>query len=281
MKPIVFYHARCLDGFSGAWAAWKVFGSKAEYRPLTHDIARTPHPIKGRDLYFIDYCLPAELFDRVRRRALNVVVIDHHVTHRDIGARADTFVFDMHKSGCVLAWKYFHKKKKVPQFLLTIQDNDLFTLKRRKTLEIITALTLAERTFKIWDALARDFEKDAQRKKLEALGAILLQFKDVTVDRLLELACPVTFHGHRAYAVNTQAFYSDVGTRIYATMGVPLGITWYYKDGRIKVSLRSDGSVNTGALAARYGGGGHRGASGFWTDFDGTFPWTRRKVKTA
>lgn len=279
MKPVIFYHESCLDGFAGAWAAWKKFGNRADYRALSHEITKAPTGIAGRDVYFIDYCLPEKSFARVLKTARHVTVIDHHITHRDVAACAEQCIFNVNKSGCVLAWNYFHPKKKVPSLLLTIQDNDLFTLKRKKTLEIVTALALAEHDFDSFDTLVHTFEKATVRRCLETLGSFLLQYKDVFVSRLLEIAEPVVFHGYRAYAVNTDIFYSEAGNRVYRTLHVPLGIAWHYKDGRMKVSLRSNGSIDCGALAARYGGGGHVGAAGFWIDFDGSFPWKKSKKK--
>ena len=41
-----------------------------------------------------------------------------------------------------------------------------------------------------------------------------------------------------------------------------------HADGRVKISMRSRGSTDVGALAAEFGGGGHRLASGFVFDGD-------------
>lgn len=273
MKPIIFYHEHCLDGFAGAWAAWIKFGKAAEYRGLSHELARVPDGITDRTVYFIDYCLPEALMRRALARVRRCIIIDHHITQRSIVGTAHESVFSLSQSGCVLAWKYFHPQKKAPQLLLTIQDHDLFTLKRKYTLEVATALTLAEREFQTWSHLVRDFEDAQGRKSLVMLGSLLMRYKDEVIERILESAQRVVFHGHRACAVNTPAFYSEVGTRIYQTLPVHLGIVWYYKKGRIKVSLRSDGSVDCGALATRYGGGGHVGAAAFLLPFKGTFPW--------
>jgi len=38
------------------------------------------------------------------------------------------------------------------------------------------------------------------------------------------------------------------------------------RDGRFKVSLRSKGATNVGAVAAAFGGGGHRLAAGYTSD---------------
>ncbi len=275
-RSIVFYHANCLDGFAGAWSAWSVLKNTAEYRGLKHEKQDIPAGIDGHELFFVDYCFSLPLMLRIKKRARSLTIIDHHISHKDVLSCADDSSFDLGKSGCVLAWEYFHPGKKIPELLLTIQDIDLFTLKRPKTLEYAASLFLVEFDFKQWGRLVKEFETSTKRKELAALGARLLQFKEKYVTRLLDSAEPVSFHGVPAYVVNTDIFYSEAGNRIYRTLDVPLGIAWHYKDGKIKVSLRSDGTVDASKLALRYGGGGHVGAAAFWVEFTGTFPWKKR-----
>lgn len=272
-KIIVFYHGSCLDGFTGAWVARKAFGARADYRPLSHGIKKAPSGINGKVLYFIDYCPPQEIFDAMMSRSRRIVIIDHHYTNKSICETAHECFFSLKKSGCVLAWEYFYGTKKIPLFLRTVQDYDIFTLKMPHTLDIIAALSLAQRDFAQWSKIVKGFEAPSTRTRIAELGKIVTAATETAIAQLIEIAEKVTFHGHRAYAVNTHLLYSEVGTRIYQRLGVPLGIAWHYKHGRIKVSLRSDGSVDVGCLAMRYGGGGHAAAAGFWMDFDGNFPW--------
>ena len=44
--------------------------------------------------------------------------------------------------------------------------------------------------------------------------------------------------------------------------GVEVGVMLFEADGGVRVSLRSKGAVDVGAVAARFGGGGHRAAAG-------------------
>jgi hypothetical protein len=277
---LIFYHGRCLDGFAGAWAAWTVFKEKAEYRPLVHEGGGVPSGVAGRDVIFIDYCFDEPIMKKIKKQVRSLTIIDHHISHKHALSCADTAVFDLNKSGCVLAWEYFHPRVRVPRLLLTIQDGDLFTLKRPLTLEYTTTLRLADFDFALWNRLVREFETAAKRKERAVLGSHLLAYKRKFVERLLSIAEPVRFLGISAYAVNTEVFYSETAVEMYRTLGVHLGIAWYYKDGKIKVSLRSDGSVDTSKLAARYGGGGHIGASAFWASCPAKFPWTRRSKGT-
>ena len=55
-----------------------------------------------------------------------LVVIDHHksavVELHDIS----NTIFDMKKSGAMLAWEFFHPGKEAPKFIQYIQDRDLW-----------------------------------------------------------------------------------------------------------------------------------------------------------
>ncbi|HEY1586124.1 MAG TPA: DHHA1 domain-containing protein, partial [Polyangia bacterium] len=44
--------------------------------------------------------------------------------------------------------------------------------------------------------------------------------------------------------------------------GVEVGVMFYEADGGVRISLRSKGDVDVGAVAASLGGGGHRAAAG-------------------
>ncbi|MBI2036889.1 MAG: hypothetical protein HYT14_00835 [Candidatus Liptonbacteria bacterium] len=54
-----------------------------------------------------------------------------------------------------------------------------------------------------------------------------------------------------------------------------MGIVWYERDGQIKVSLRSNGTVNVAKFAEKFGGGGHKAAAGFAVPVNKGVPWKR------
>jgi len=79
-------------------------------------------------------------------------------------------------------------------------------------------------------------------------------------------------HGAVALLILEQATLSATGTTTaeaeglvsYARAldGVEVGVMLYEQDGGVRVSLRSKGGVDVGAVAASLGGGGHRAAAG-------------------
>ncbi|MDO8571068.1 MAG: DHHA1 domain-containing protein [bacterium] len=276
-KAAVLYHANCYDGFGGAWAAWKALKKDAEYFPVEHHV---PPPVEahGRDVYLIDFCYSQKEMDTLLKKNTKLVVLDHHVSQQAVVTSMPEYTYALDHSGCVLAWNYFHAAKPVPKLLLSIEDNDLFTFKRPHTKEFFVLLQTYQFDFTVWDRLVKDFENTSKREIYRKRGGTLLSYKDKIVEQIASEAEKVVFEGHKAYAANTPIYYSEAANRFFSpTYGCHVGISWYYRDGTLHVSLRSDGSVDVSKLAQKYGGGGHKAASGFVFPFKGVFPWKRRK----
>lgn len=273
-KPLILYHKGCFDGFSGAWAAWKFFGEKAEYLGLEH---QTPAPVsfEGRDLYFIDFCYPVSVMKKIKKVAKSITVLDHHESQQEAIRLASTYVYETNHSGCVIAWRYFFPKKPIPKLLLTVEDSDLFLLKRPFTREISAFLGLYDLDFSVWSKLAVGCEQKKKYAEYIQQGKTLLAGKDKAIEKMiLKNSEEVILDGHRVVAVNTALYYSEAGNKIYKRWpDVPFAITWYYRGGKINVSLRSNCSVDVSKIAVKYGGGGHPGAAGFSFLFRGKFPW--------
>jgi oligoribonuclease NrnB/cAMP/cGMP phosphodiesterase (DHH superfamily) len=272
-RPIVvLYHGNCVDGFTAAYAAWKKFGASAEYLPVMH---QTPPPegLHGKEIYTVDFTYKADVMNRLMKDNKRVTSIDHHVSAQHVTESTYRPLYALNHSGAVLAWKYFHPTKKIPLLSRYVEDMDLWKFKMPHTREIISYLDIFDFDFKEWDRLARDFENPAKRKKIIRDGGILLRHEERLVGRLAQNnAERVRFEGHTTFAVNTPLFHSDVGAALMKKLP-PISITWSRKNGLITVSLRSNGSVDVSKIAQRFGGGGHKSASGFAFPATKKFPW--------
>lgn len=82
----------------------------------------------------------------------------------------------------------------------------------------------------------------------------------------------VEFEGMEVLAVNTPMSASKIGNDL-VKMKPPVGIIWSELSDLIYVSLRSDGTVNVGEIASKYGGGGHPKAAGFRLPLGADKPW--------
>lgn len=273
-KPLILYHNNCLDGFSGAWAAWKKFGSRAEYRGLEHQES-PPKDFAGRTLYFIDFSYPYDVMKRIVEKSERTIVLDHHISQETSVALAHEKRFSLDHSGCELAWQYFHPQKKTPWFLEAVQDNDLHRFSRSHTRETIAYVAGFPMSFAQWSAFVRAYEPPTSRKKLIEKGKLLLQYKNQLIAKIIAKAEKVRFCGKTTYAANTPLFYSDTANALVKKHHLEFGITWFYKKGKFHISLRANGTskIDVSKIALRYGGGGHKKAAGFTVLATQGFPW--------
>lgn len=280
-KRVVAYHGNCTDGFGAAWAAWKHFGHSAEYVPVHLTDYAEIKDLRDREIYTLDFTPPRELLNELIKKNVFVTSIDHHITRKNEVPLTKDGVYDNSHSGSVLSWKYFHPKEKMPRLLSWVEDGDLWKFVVKGTKEVYAFLDLYHFNFKIWDKFAKEFENAAKRKKYLEVGSYILGYQDSAIERLAANNSDyISFEGHKLLAINSPVWNSQLGTALYKKYP-PLAMIWHERKGRIIVSLRSDGSVDVAKLAEKYGGGGHRGASGFSFPVDKKFPWKRIKNEKA
>lgn len=282
-KIIVFYHEDA-DGFTGAWSAWKKLKNTADYFPMHND--NKPLDIsalnaEGKDIYIIDYSFKPEEMKKLVAVNNKVVLIDHHITSAESAKIATESLYDISRSGASLAWKYFHQDKKIPKLVSFVEDYDLWKFQLPFTQELTLFLSAKKFDFKIWEKLADEFEDASKRKEMAMQGKIMLDYKEKLIADLLEKGEEVIFDGHRAFAVNSPVFESEIGKHIYEKKGM-LAIIWSYRKRhhkpKLKVSLRSNKNIDVSEIALKYGGGGHKSAAGFTIEKEMEFPWTPKKI---
>lgn len=272
---IILYHGDCSDGFSGAWAAWKKFGDKAEYVGVQHKNP-APEGLINKEIYLIDFTYKLEQMQKLMVENKRVTSIDHHVTAKPVAKLTQDYSFDNNHSGCVLAWQYFHPKKAVPKFLLFIEDNDIGKWLLKGTEEILAYIRAEEKNFKNWDKLVSEIENAVSRKKILEIGAAIKKFENHTVNGLVENKAEVVeFEGIKALCVNSPNFPTSIGKAIIKKMP-PLAIIWNKEPKGSYVSLRSNGITDVSKIAEKYGGGGHKAAAGFFIKDGEKLPWTNK-----
>jgi len=274
-KIVVLYHNQCWDGFGAAWAAWKRFKNTATYIGVVHN-GSPPKGLVNKEIYLIDFCYPKEEIAKLSRDNRRVVVLDHHITRKAETEMMKEHVFDNNHSGSYLAWRYFFPKKKVPNLILYVQDNDLWKFKIKKSKEIMLAVNLQPYSFESWNKISRQLEITSGKRKFAIQGDIILSHMNVLVDDMTKLAAKVRLRGVKALAVNGPRFVrSELGNKL-TQLGVNVGIVWRMDEpGKIHVDLRSNGKVDVAKLAEKYGGGGHKNAAGFAfkSKPNKIFPW--------
>lgn len=277
MKYVCF-HSNCFDGFGAAFSAWMKFGNDAKYIPVSYgEKSITDILFNAEDeLYIVDFSVSNEEFEELSSLVSKVVMLDHHKTalERFTGlspypdpvfkhGSENTYVyFNMNESGALMAWKYFHSEKPVPQLIKWVSDRDLWQFKLEGTKEAHAYIAAHKRDFDLWYDMMIDMEV-ASDPILKA-GRMLLQQQDITVDMICKKSYFTNIAGYSVPVVNSTSHWSEVGNELVKKYPeAPFAASYADQpDGTRMFSLRSSG-FDVSSIAQLFGGGGHKQAAGF------------------
>jgi oligoribonuclease NrnB/cAMP/cGMP phosphodiesterase (DHH superfamily) len=256
---IVIAHADCVDGFTAAWVAHRVYGDAAEYVFAKYGDA--PPDVSGKDVLIVDFSYPRAVLLEMKAAANSLHVLDHHKSAAKDLDGLDFCTFDMNRSGAMMTWNWLEGHKNVPQLVRYVQDRDLWKWELQESKEISAWLSIIRRDFGVWEATAEKLEK--MPCAVAALGTAILGHVDAYVESTAKNA--------RLYVVDEQTvpFVNAPGMMASELIGklaetAPFAVGFFQRaDGKWQYSLRSRGEYDVSVLAERHGGGGHRGAAGF------------------
>lgn len=273
---VIFYHADCLDGFGSAYAAWKKFGDSAEYLPAKYGHEPLVEEAAGRDAFFIDFCYPKEVMDKVVGSATSLVVLDHHEGVKEVVEGMPAYVYDANRSGATIAWSYFHPDVPTPELLKHIEDEDLYRFNMPDTRALGVFLSAHDSSFSFWDQVAADLEDRDKRKEVLSRANVYVEYFNHLVELSVTHAHPVLFEEYRVLLANTspmKTLKSAVGNALAKKMP-PFGLVMSVHPNGLGVSIRGDGSVDVSVIARKYGGNGHPSSSGFHIPWQSPMPFT-------
>lgn len=269
-RKLVLYHAGCVDGFCAAWLAWRTFGKDADYLPVQYH--RPPPDVTARDVLILDFSYPRDTLLAMRPFAASMLVLDHHESAMNDLADLDFCMFDMERSGAMLAWDYFGARLRTPRPWVVgyVQDRDLWHHKLPLTREINAAIGAWQFDFDYWDVnVALGYEIAARD------GAAILRFQNQQIDAAMGWARtvnvgPMVIPSSLTPPIVEVPMVNITGRNISEVVGKlakgkPFAVGWFQlSDGRYAYSLRSDDNgEDVIEIAKRHGGGGHRRAAGF------------------
>lgn len=271
-RVICLHHADCMDGAAAAAVVALKYPS-VECVAMRHGDP-IPVDVSGALVFVVDFSFKVEVFREIIAKAREVRWYDHHKTALEIQKELGFGDLEMSESGASLTWKKCFPDKPVPPILAYVRDKDLWLWELPGSRAISESLSEIEETLKpkdpIWANLLQKSEADLMALKDE--GERLLKKKRREIEKACERGFPISFHGHRALAVNWTGGASSIGEYIYKDLGYEVAALFYFDGKYWKASLRSN-RVDVSALAQIYGGGGHPGAAGFRTnDLSWVFP---------
>ena len=271
----VFYHNDA-DGKAAANVLHRHLpgGQKEEdFIEITYGIPFPFHIIsKDEYVWIVDYSIePAEM-KHLLLITPNVTWIDHHITsiakYKDFpvniaGWRQDGI------AGCLLTWMYLWDETdyhKAPKALQYIGDRDVWKWEfGDESKFFFNGSELCD-----LHPLSEDWEELYDHPDQVMLDGETIEKYKAQRNKLYIKAFAYTtiFEGHEANVINIGQVDSSIFDSIEDLK--PLQIMYVETGEFIKVSLRSEGEVDVSQIAQKYGGGGHKQASGFECE---ELPW--------
>lgn len=279
---LCIYHGGCADGFGAAYALWLKFPNAEFY---AGKYGESPPDVTGKDVVIVDFSYKKDVITELSYLARSLLIIDHHksayddlkhIEANDCKRGWEYFqgdyaaicasqnmpciaaIFDMEKSGAVLAWEFFHQGRRVPAVILHIQDRDLWKFELPETREIMMALYSYPMEFKVWEQITQN------RGALAEEGRVINRYYQKNLnDALNNTKQEHMISGYSVSVCNAPYFMASDLANILCE-DKPFAACYYDSDGWRNYSLRSkENGVDVSAIAQQYGGGGHKHAAGF------------------
>lgn len=256
---LCIYHANCADGFGAAWVVRKAY---PDIKMYAASYGEQPPDVTGLRVVMVDFSYKHPVLVEMAEKAKTILILDHHKSAKeDLTYLPDNVIaiFDMERSGAMMAWNNFFTAEEPPALIKHIQDRDLWQFKLLGTREIQAALFSYPYDFEVWDDLmitnTTNLWTDGraiERKHHKDIAELLAVMQDVMV-----------IAGYEVPVANLPYTYSSDAGHIMAE-GQPFAACyWNTPKGRV-FSLRSaEDGMDVSEIAKSYGGGGHKHAAGF------------------
>lgn len=218
MKPLIIYHAHCADGFTAAWIVHHFFQGDAELHAASY--YEPPPDVTGRDVFVVDFHYDRETTLAMKNKAAWMVVLDHHKTAKDALDGIQECVFDMDRSGAMLAWDYckialpeavqkFCKHVaddlyEKPWLVRYVQDRDLWRWELDNSRAINAYIQHQPHTIENWDRMAAMSVEDAA-----AAGQVALASINHYVESTMLSAQLMVVSGHLVPVVNAPPWHAS------------------------------------------------------------------------
>jgi len=264
-KALCIYHANCPDGFAGAWVVRMALGNAVEFYKGVHQQA--PPDVAGKDVIMVDFSYKKGVLETMLEQATSITILDHHISaEKDLAellvAGKLKGVFDMQKSGAMLAWEWFFAGRSPPPLIEHIQDRDLWKFKLDGTREVHAALSSYAYDFGLWDRLMMSSEAEFANLKRDGEAIERKLQKDIR-ELIATGVRRMTIGGYDVPVLNAPSTYVSDAGHILSRGEAFAACYWDHAGGR-SFSLRSgDEGVDVSEVAKIYGGGGHIKAAGF------------------
>ncbi len=269
-----FYHKSDLDGHcSGAIVKMKYPECEMFGVDYIDDLVGVSLK-EGETIFVVDFSFSPGGMD-VLIIECNLIWIDHHKSaikkmedftpgHSIQGLRS------VGKAGCELTWMYLYPNDPVPEVVTLLGRYDVWDHESNQdVLPFQYGIREQKNTLphsEIWSILFKDISR-IHIADICDKGVIIQKYQAAQDEKYAKgMSYEVEFEGLRALVMNKPYSNSKVFDSIYDPERHDIMILFGVKPGEFKYTLYTDKTeIDVSELAVKYGGGGHRGAAGFYS----------------
>lgn len=280
-RPLVIFHAECLDGIVSAYVVWLHYRGHADYCAAVY--GSVPPDVQGRRVIIVDFSYPPEVLETMAAVASHITMIDHHDSavrkyERWAGRPNVEVLFDLTRSGAALTQQFFMVMAE-SWIVDYAEDRDLWRFELPQSREIsayLSAITLGKEPHDAFAALLQ--VSGVPFAKVAVLGAGALEQLQAYCRQVTRSASRVRFAGHEGIPLANIARPMNSDVLNMLAVGELFSVGWYQEGDEAIFSLRAAKDFNVARLAERFGGGGHPLAAGFRVPFVDAVRFIRGEV---
>jgi len=275
----IIYHRADLDGHSsGALVALDLEKKNIPYTFIPYNYGEklnfgkeTFIPEDEDIFWFVDISSSPEIMNFMKSiQPSSVRWLDHHLSSMEYGGLYPGIISKDH-AACYWTWVYLHEHEKVPTYVQLLSDYDSWKNTKDNWETVIRPLqsgmklreTNPKYSMDVWRELSTDHNENILNDIIYK-GTLLLEYDKKLNKIKAGNSFVVEFEGYRALAMNSPMLSSLAFESEWDPEKHDIMMAFYYKKaGHWAVTLyTSKEDINCEALAKKYGGGGHRAASG-------------------
>jgi oligoribonuclease NrnB/cAMP/cGMP phosphodiesterase (DHH superfamily) len=289
---IVVFHYPCQDGIASGWIVnhyHELFNKHIELFPCQYGTKIPLDKFTNKKVIFCDYCPPLEELEQIEKVVSHIKILDHHKTAKDALANKSYATFSMEKSGAGLTWNHFFPTKPTPEFILMIEDRDLWSWSINGSRDLTSGLFTYcdaiglynfQEIFNLFNELYQEhgsllnessstINRTSKMKMCMEFGSIISKANLLKAQYLADSHAKKIdqYESYNICIVNCPSdLTSDVGNILAQKETIDFAVLWKYSHPHEEyyVSLRST-NIDISPIAKKFGGGGHPHAAGFST----------------
>lgn len=279
----VIYNGSKIDSFLAAFIVWRSkclqhheVNPKLEF--FNAERGAVPSVLKQCQMLCLGFTYKRQTLDYLSSVMSNIVIADNYDfdsngtnKHVKIESKSRSNVsyvdLDNHSSSYVV-WSALYPETPAPLLVEYVQDRELFSFKLKNTREVISYISSYPLDFGIWNELFSENIETIIRD-----GSVIRRYNAEICKNTVKGAYRVNFMGYNNVPVLNCPRFLMSEALSYMIHNNPIVIGYYDKLNKRHFSLRSSSKSNIDVLkiAQKFGGGGHKTASGFTVDLKSSF----------